>query len=90
MNEVLFGVCSNDLLYSLSSDEASQLQEGVGRVARLAGHVLEQQSFAPQFPVPNHTYSQACFLLNFRYDEHLIWLAVVGFPSLKQLESQVQ
>jgi DNA polymerase alpha subunit B len=52
VNEVLFGVCSNDLLLGLSSDEVS-LNPGGNRLHRLAAHVLQQRSFAPQFPVPS-------------------------------------
>ena len=58
MNEVVFGVCSNDLLFALSSDETSVNPEGTNRLARLAGHVIEQQSFAPQFPVPSNSLAQ--------------------------------
>lgn len=61
VNEVLFGVCSNDILFSLSSEEISQNLEG-NRLARLAGHLLCQQSFCPQFPVPPNTLSQVRFL----------------------------
>lgn len=57
MNEVLFGVNSNDVLFSLSSDEVSQAIEG-NRLVRLGGHLLQQQSFAPQFPVQTNTLSQ--------------------------------
>jgi len=57
VNEVLFGVCSNDTLFSLSSDEVSRNIEG-NRLARLAGHLLQQQSFSPQFPVPSTLLSQ--------------------------------
>ena len=58
MNELVFGVSSNDVLLALSSDETSVTPEGSNRLARLAGHVLEQQSFAPQLPVPSNTLSQ--------------------------------
>ena len=58
MNELVFGVSSNDVLFALSSDETSVTPEGSNRLARLAGHVLEQQSFAPQLPVPSSTLSQ--------------------------------
>lgn len=57
VNEVLFGVCSNDVLFSLSSDEVSQNIEG-NRLVRLAGHLLQQQSFSPQFPIPQNLLSQ--------------------------------
>lgn len=57
VNEVLFGACSNDVLFSLTSDEVSQNIEG-NRLARLAGHLLQQQSFSPQFPVPQNLLAQ--------------------------------
>ena len=59
VNEVLVGVCSNDVLFALSSDEVSQGIEG-NRLARLAGHLLQQQSFSPQFPVPQNLLAQVC------------------------------
>lgn len=51
INEILFSVCSNDVLFALSSDETS-LNIGGNRIARLAQHILQQQSFCPQFPSP--------------------------------------
>ncbi len=54
---MLFGVCSNDVLFARSSDEVSQGIEG-NRLARLAGHLLQQQSFSPQFPVPQNLLAQ--------------------------------
>lgn len=57
INEILFGVCSNDVLFSLSSDEVSHGIEG-NRLARLAGHLIMQQSFCPQFPAPSSTLAQ--------------------------------
>jgi hypothetical protein len=62
MNEVLVGVCSNDVLFTMSSDEVSLNIEG-NRLARLAGHLLQQQSFSPQFPVPQSLLSQVCTAL---------------------------
>ena len=50
-NEVLFGMTSNDVLFSLSADETSK-NTGNQRLARLAGHILQQQSFSPIFPIP--------------------------------------
>lgn len=50
-NEVLFGVTSIDPLFSLSADEVT-LNSG-HRMIRMAGHILQQQSFYPSFPVPN-------------------------------------
>lgn len=60
INEVLFGVTSNDALFSLSSDEVSKLSGGANRMSRLAGHMLLQQTFAPQFPAPSAMLSQVC------------------------------
>lgn len=65
VNEVLFGVCSNDLLFSMSSDEISQGIEG-NRLLRLSSHILQQQSFNPQFPVPSNLLSQ----VDFRQQKH--------------------
>lgn len=50
VNEVLFGVTSNDTLFALSSDEASKSTGH--RMCRMAGHMLQQQSFSPSFPSP--------------------------------------
>lgn len=57
VNETLFGVTANDVLFGLSSDEVSQGTEG-NRLARLSAHLLQQQSFCPQFPVPQNSLSQ--------------------------------
>ena len=51
INEILFGVTSNDALFSLSSDETSKISEN--RLARLSNHILQQQSYQPQFPIPS-------------------------------------
>lgn len=64
VNEVVFGVTSNDTLFSLSSDEVSQ--NIGGRLERLAGHMLQQHSFAPQFPAPVNALAQ----LDMRYARH--------------------
>lgn len=75
---MLIGVCSNDVLFSLSSDEISSNQEG-NRLARLAGHLLQQQSFSPQFPVPKNLLSQVSYgismyidMYNMACDEHTL------------------
>jgi len=65
INEVLFGVTSNDALFALSSDEVS-LNVGANRLARLAAHLLQQQSFCPQFPVPQNALAQ----LDMRHARH--------------------
>ncbi len=64
VNETLFGVTSNDILFSLSADEVSQ--NAGNRMARLAEHVLEQQSFSPIFPAPSGMHPQA----DFRHAHH--------------------
>jgi DNA polymerase alpha subunit B len=51
LNEVLFGVTSADVLFDLSSNEASA-GGGGNRLARLADHLLLQQSFYPVQPAP--------------------------------------
>jgi len=66
VNEVLFGVCSNDTLFSLSSDEVSLNSSSGNRLERLAAHLLQQQSFCPQFPVPSNTLAQ-CDLRHARH-----------------------
>jgi len=57
VNEVVFGVTSLDVLFALSSDEVSVNIPG-HRLDRLVGHLLQQHSFCPQFPVPPSCLSQ--------------------------------
>lgn len=64
VNEVLFGMTSNDSLFSLFSDEVSLISEN--RLSRLSKHMLLQQSFCPQFPVP----SGVAVPLDFRHARH--------------------
>ena len=52
VNEVTIGVSSSDVLFDLSGDEVSAGGQGTNRLARLAGHMLQQQSFYPLFPPP--------------------------------------
>ena len=61
INEVVFGICSNDALFALSSDEISK-QPG-HRMCRMAGHLLQQQSFSPHFPPPPSALAQVLFAL---------------------------
>lgn len=56
VNETVFGVTSNDVLFSLSSDEVSL--NNANRLTRLASHILQQQSFYPIFPPSTKTPSQ--------------------------------
>lgn len=65
VNEVLFGVTSNDVLFALSSDEVS-LNTNTNRIDRLAAHLLQQQSFCPQFPVAQNSPGQ----LDLRHSRH--------------------
>jgi DNA polymerase alpha subunit B len=50
VNEVLFGVTSNDVLLQLNMDSITE--KVTNKLDRLSAHVLQQQSFAPQFPAP--------------------------------------
>lgn len=50
VNEVLFGVTSNDVLLQLNMDNITE--KVTNKLDRLSAHVLQQQSFAPQFPAP--------------------------------------
>jgi DNA polymerase alpha subunit B len=52
VNEILFGVTTNDVTFGLSTEEISQEPAEAHRITRLASHMLLQQSFAPQFPPP--------------------------------------
>lgn len=52
VNEVTIGVCSADALLDLSGDEVSAGSGSGNRLARLTGHLLQQQSFYPLFPPP--------------------------------------
>lgn len=52
VNEVTIGVSSSDVLFDLSGDEVSAGGQGTNRLARLAGHMVQQQSFYPLFPPP--------------------------------------
>jgi len=65
VNEILFGICSSDILFGLSCDEISKEIEG-NRITKLASHMIAQQSFCPQFPVPSNTISQ----LDLRHARH--------------------
>ena len=58
MNETLIGATSTDVLFGLSADECSMNCEN--RLTRLAGHILEQQSFYPMFPSPDKLHPQVC------------------------------
>lgn len=52
VNEVTIGVTSTDTLKDLSAEEVSATGTSGNRLARLAGHMLLQQSFYPVFPPP--------------------------------------
>lgn len=65
VNETVFGVTSNDVLLSMSSEEISNSTDG-NRLGRLAGHLIAQQSFAPQFPPADKCLAQ----MDFRQMKH--------------------
>lgn len=58
VNETLFAICSNDVLFQLTQEENNLNLEGQQRLSRLAGHILKQQSFAPHFPPNANGFSQ--------------------------------
>ena len=66
VNEVLFGVTSSDVLFSMSTDEVSQNCEGPNRLVRMANHLIQQQSFMPQYPPSSNIVSQ----MDFRHSKH--------------------
>jgi len=80
-NEVLFGACSNDTLMSLSADETSK--NTGNRLARLAGHIIQQQSFAPIFPYPTN----GCYNVDLRHAKH--W-QMGATPDVLILPSKLQ
>ncbi|KJE90464.1 hypothetical protein CAOG_01774 [Capsaspora owczarzaki ATCC 30864] len=52
INEVTIGIITSDILFHLSSEETARARAGdtSDRLARLAGHLLDQRSFYPLFP----------------------------------------
>ncbi|EKU20784.1 DNA polymerase alpha subunit B, partial [Nannochloropsis gaditana CCMP526] len=64
VNEVAVGVTTNDILCHLSGDEVSY--NPGNRLARLAAHLLQQQSFFPLFPPPADGQAQ----LDLRHADH--------------------
>jgi DNA polymerase alpha subunit B len=65
VNEALVGATSTDVLFALSGDVCNS-NIGNDRMARLAGHLLEQQSFYPMFPAPEKIHPQ----LDLRHSKH--------------------
>lgn len=64
VNEVLFGVTTNDILFNLTQDK---VMEKVGApIERNAAHLLQQHSFCPQFPSPEKALAQ----LDLRHMKH--------------------
>lgn len=59
VNETVFGVTSNDVLFSMQAEEISNVDGE--RLIRLASHLVYQQSFLPQFPPPSNMVSQMDF-----------------------------
>lgn len=91
LNEVVFGITSNDALFGLSSDEASQGLAGSQRLTRLAGHILQQQSFNPQYPLPSSVQSQVHRLAidsYYRSDIHCQYILQIDFRQSKHWEMQ--
>lgn len=80
INEVAVGITTNDILCHLSGDEVS-FNTG-NRLARLAAHLLQQQSFYPLFPPPADGQAQ----LDLRHSEH--WRMPVT-PDLLLLPSKL-
>lgn len=58
INEVTIGVTATDTLKDLSGEEVSATAAGGNRLARLAAHLLLQQSFYPLFPPPESSSAQ--------------------------------
>ncbi|XP_061164256.1 DNA polymerase alpha subunit B-like [Saccostrea echinata] len=53
INNVLFGITSSDIMFQLGAEEISFNPPGASdRMARLAEHLLTQQSFYPLYPSP--------------------------------------
>ena len=53
INEIYFGVCTQEVLYELGSEEIfrqAPMQQQRDRIARLATHILQQRSFYPLLP----------------------------------------
>ena len=52
INEVVVGITSNDTIFQMSADETNANLVPGSRLARIAQHLLEQQSYYPLFPPP--------------------------------------
>ena len=52
INEVVFGVTSNDVLFHVSSEETNANLEPGSRLRRIAQHMLQQGSYYPLYPPP--------------------------------------
>jgi DNA polymerase alpha subunit B len=91
LNEVLFAICSNDLLYSLSLEEVSNVTEG-SRMERLAAHILNQHTFCPQFPVPSSIPAQVhnVFTQNFILFYSQYNLKQIDFRQFSHIEFKVR
>lgn len=99
VNGVVFGASTNDALFALSSDEASQ-QLGGNRLPFLASHLIRQNSFCPQFPIPTSVTGQVRYLLfSFLFLVRFLvflWIYVmfctlftVGFSTISLLRNEL-
>ena len=52
INELLFAVSTNDILFHLQNEEITRRPPITNRPARIAAHILSQRSFYPLFPPP--------------------------------------
>lgn len=52
INEVVFGVTSNDVLFHVSTEETNANLEPGSRLRRIAQHMLQQRSYYPLYPPP--------------------------------------
>lgn len=52
INELVVGVTSTDVLFHMNADETNANLEPGSRLARIAQHLLQQQSYYPLFPPP--------------------------------------
>ncbi len=83
VNETVIGATSNDVLFSLSSDEVSA--NCGNRMTRLAAHTLEQQSFAPMFPAPANSHQQVVFNVlttNIQYFRIYIYIYIYIYSQI--------
>ena len=88
MNEALVGATSTDVLQALSADMCD-LNLGINRIPRLAGHLLEQHSFYPLFPAPDKIHPQVYSMFTFSIRFYLVLPSTVGSTSVEALDYEV-